>query len=170
MKPPLKSSEEHRFIHRLTGIDPFNDQMTESVRNVDQAPPGASPLETSAQVEGLLSLLQHSEKDKHGSIREKKSSDKEGGKNFAKDTEDGGIGSRGQEEDHPGGPGKDFQENEKNESELKPGDQNEERGKNERVECQRKYSPGNPRRKEEGNQEQVKNKKSRKTSPRNNPE
>ena len=144
--------------------------MTEGVRNVDQASPGASPLEPSAQIEGLLSLLQHPEKDKHGSIREKKSSDKQGGKNFIKDTEEGGKGSRGQEEHHSGGPGKDFQENQKDESELKPGDQNEERGKNERVECQRKYLPGNPRRKEEDNQEEVKNKKSRKTSPRNDPE
>jgi hypothetical protein len=144
--------------------------MTESVRNVDQAPPGASPLEASAQVEGLLSLLQHTEKDKHGSIREKKSCNKEGGKNFVKDTEDRGIGSRDHEQHHPGGPGKDFQENQKNESELKPGDQNEERGKNERVERQRKYLPGNPRRKEEDNEEEVKNKKPWKTSPRNDPE
>jgi hypothetical protein len=50
----LKPSEHHGFIHLLAGINSFNNQMTESIGNIDQAPPRMSPLKSSAKVEGML--------------------------------------------------------------------------------------------------------------------
>src|SRR4030042_6291052 len=67
-KPP----EHHGFIHLLTGIDTFNDQMTEGIGNIDQAPPWMFPLKPSAKVEGMLCLLEDIEENKDRSVGEKK--------------------------------------------------------------------------------------------------
>jgi hypothetical protein len=72
----LKPSEHHGFIHLFTGIDSFNDQMAKGIRDVVQAPPRMSPLKSSAKVEGMLCLLENIEKDKDGSVGQKKSSHK----------------------------------------------------------------------------------------------
>jgi len=41
----------------LTRIDPFDDQMTECIRHIDEAPLGMSPLKTSSKMEGVLGVF-----------------------------------------------------------------------------------------------------------------
>ena len=60
----LEPPEDHRFIHFLAGIDPFKDQMAKGIRDVDEAPPGVSPLNSSSEIKGMLRLLKDIEEDK----------------------------------------------------------------------------------------------------------
>src|SRR4030042_2135178 len=103
-KPP----EHHRFVHLLTGIDAFNDQMTEGIGNIDQAPPWMFPLKSSAKVEGMLCLLKDIEENKDRSVSQKKSGHKSRRKDSSQDRKNGRIGSRGQKQNYPRGATEDF--------------------------------------------------------------
>jgi hypothetical protein len=90
-KPP----EHHGFVHLLTGIDAFNDQMTEGIGNIDQAPPWMSPLKPSTKVEGMPCLLKDIEENKDRSVSQKKSGHKRRRKDSSQDRKNGRIGSGG---------------------------------------------------------------------------
>jgi hypothetical protein len=60
----FKPAEQHRFVHLLAGVNPFDDQMAEGVRNVGETPPGMAPLKPSSEIEGVLCLLKDVEEDK----------------------------------------------------------------------------------------------------------
>jgi hypothetical protein len=63
-KPP----ENHRFIHFLTGIHPFDEKMSKSIGDIDEAPPGMPPLKPSTKIEGLLGLFEYFKKNENGPV------------------------------------------------------------------------------------------------------
>jgi hypothetical protein len=59
----LKTPKHHRLIHLFAGVDSFNDQMAEDIRNIDQAPPGMPPLKSPTEIKGMLCLFKDIEED-----------------------------------------------------------------------------------------------------------
>jgi hypothetical protein len=128
-KPP----EHHGLIHLLAGVNAFNDQMSKGIRNIDQTPPWMSPLKSSPKVEGMLRFFEDIEKNKNGSIGQKKSRDKSGGKDSSQCGKDGGIRSGGQKQNHSSRAAENLREDEKNKMDLKPRNKDEKKSKDERI-------------------------------------
>ena len=79
-----------------------------------------SPLKPSPEVEGMLRLLKHLQKNKNGSVSQKKGCHKKGREKFPQDTKDEGIGRRRQKQNDSRRSAEDLEEDEENEIDLKP--------------------------------------------------
>ena len=134
----LKPPEHHRLVHLLAVIDPFDNEMTKGIGDVGEAPPGMSPLNPSPEVDGMLRLLEHIEKNENRAISQKKGGHKKRRKEDPQDTKDSGIGCRCQKENDPCGSAEDLKKDEEDKIDSKSREKNEKNGKNERVECERK--------------------------------
>ena len=101
MNPVFKPPEHHGLMHLFAVIDPFQEEMAEGIRDIGHAPPRMSPLKPSPEVKGMFRLLQHLQKDKNGSISQKKGRHKKGREKPPQDTKDEGIRRRCQKQNNP---------------------------------------------------------------------
>src|SRR4030042_5772700 len=146
---PFKPAKDHRFVHSLARINPLKHQVTEGIRDIDEAPPGMLPLESSPQVEGLLCLFKNIEENEDRSVSQKEGCHKQRRQHLPKNHKHGRIRGGRQEQDHSGRSTEHFQENEQNEIELQARDEDEKKGKDEGIQGEGEYLDGHTRRKKE---------------------